>query len=325
MSQARGSNARFAIFQDEATYATAPGSPTGAKLYLTSFGVQASQPKEQSRVLTGTRGRPKPYNMNRAVQGAIGVEIGAENIGFLLRHTMGSVATTGSGPYVHTLTIGSLPLSFPLEVDYGSAISGNRYMRYLGCRINQATFTFPQAGACTASFDIMGAKEVADSSPLDASISDTGHTTFDAFSASIQEGGASIATVKSVEFSIRNNQDGDGYAIGGAGIRRAMPEGFAEVSGRLTALFESDALLNKAVDQTDSSLLITLSRGDGLGSAGNESISWEIANLTYERTTPPVNGPAGIVIDLSFTGWFDGTGSSLKVIIKNALSALTAS
>lgn len=325
MSQARGSNARFAIFQDEATYATAPGTPTGAKLYLRSFGVQASQPKEASQILSGHRARPKPYQMNRTVQGQLVTEIGAENIGFLLRHALGGVATTGAGPYSHVLTLDSLPGSFPLEVDYGPAISGDRYISYLGCRVNQATFTFPAAGACTASFDIMGAKEAADSSPLDASVSDTGHTTFDAFSASIEEGGASIAVVKSVEFTLNNNLDGDGYAIGGGGIRRALPEQFAVVTGRLSALFESDALLAKALDQTDSSLLITLSRGDGLGSAGNESIAFELTNITYERTTPAVQGPAGVVVDISFQSWSDGTDHGLEITLKNALSALTVS
>jgi hypothetical protein len=320
--QARGSGATFAIFQDETTYGTAPGSPAGAKLYLRSFGVQAQQGQESSQVITGNRARPKPYLTNRNIQGQLTGEINAENLGFLLRHALGVVSTTGTGPYQHAINIGALPESFTLEVDYGSAISGSgRYIQYSGCRVNQATFSFPQAGACTFSMDVVGAQETPASSPLDATLTDTGHTTFDAFSATIEEGGSAVADIKSVEITLNNNLDTDGFVLGGGGVRGALPEGFAVVTGRLTALFDSATLMNKTLNQTESILFIGLSRGSGSGAAGNEAIQFHVPKLVYDRHTPPVPGPAGILAELSFTAFKD-TDVPFYVTLNNALPSL---
>jgi hypothetical protein len=322
MSQARGTGATFALYE-ESTYGAAPGTPDGKKLYLSSFGLALQQNRTASNVLSGERSRTEPYLGNKSVQGNLATEIGAENLPWLLKHALGAVATTGSGPYTHVLTIAnSLPTGLTLEVDYGAAISGSgRYVSYNGCRVNQMTLSFPQEGACTASFDLMGAKAVAGSAALDATLTDTGHTTYSAFSSTIQEGGSAIATVRSAEIVLANDLDGQGYVIGGGGELGQLPEGFASISGTLTVLFSSAALMNKALSDTASSLAITLARGDGLGSAGNESMLFEVEQLKYEPSTPAVEGPAGVVQTLKFQGYRSGSAKGLKITVKNAVAS----
>lgn len=322
MPQARGSQGVFALFT-ETTYGTDPGSPAGQKLYLTRFGVQSTQSRIDSNTLTASRERAKPAAGNIGVAGAVACEIGAEWMGTLLKHALGSNATTGAGPYTHTMTLGDLPVGMVLEKDHGSNISGSgRYEKFNGCRVARCGFEFPTEGYCTAGFDVIGAKDTLGASPLDASLDDNGHTPFSAFDATIQEGGGAIAVVTAASIQLDNGLDDSVFTVGGAGVRRALPEGFATVSGQISALFEDATLLNKAIGGTETSLKITLSRGTGAGSAGNESIEFFVQQMLYERATPPVEGPRGLLITLPFKAYKSGSNSALKITLKNAVSAI---
>lgn len=322
MPQARGSQSAVAIF-DESTYATDPGAPDGTKLYIVDSGVRAAQSLLLPNSLTSTRARSRSKRGNVNVSGSVNTEISAENIGKILKHAMGANTTTGAGPYTHTLTIGSLPVSMVLEHDFGANISGaGRYEKFNGCRIRGASFNFPQEGYCTASFDVLGAKRTLGSAALDATITDNGHTPFSSFEGSMQEGGSAIATVTQLQFSIDNDLDDSVYCWGGSGQRRAAPEGFATISGTLTALFEDAMLINKGINDTASSIKVTLTRGTGLGSSGNESIEFFLQNLVYEQTSPGIPGPRGLLLSLPFQGFITGGTSPLQVTIKNAISAI---
>lgn len=322
MPQARGTQTTVAIFE-ESTYATDPGTPDGKKLYVVTSGLKGAQSLLNSNTLNSSRARARPARGNIDPSGPLLVEIGAENIGTLLKHAMGSNTTTGASPYTHTLTLGSLPTGLVIEHDFGSNISGSgRYEKFNGVRVGRASFSFPTEGYCTGSFDLMGAKTTLGSAPLDATLTDTGHTPFSSFQATILEGGSAIATVTDCTIDIDNELDSSVYAIGGAGQRRALPEGFATVSGSITALFEDAALLTKAINDTASSLKITLSRGTGLGSAGNESIEFLVQNLVYERTSAPIDGPNGLKITLLFRAFRLSTDNGLQVIIKNAVATI---
>ena len=326
MPQARGTDSVFALYE-ESTYATNPGVPAGQKLYLTANNIQAAQPRIPSNTLLGNRERSEGLLDNINVSGTLDCEIGAEWMGTLLKHTLGNNATTGADPYTHTMDLqADLPTGLIIETDYGSAISGSGRVKYFnGCKIGGVTFNFPTAGPLTASFSLVGAKETSATSALDASLDDNGHTSFGGFDiGTIEEGGGAIATVQSATITLDNGLDESLYVIGGAGQRRALPEGFATVTGTVVALFEDATLLTKAENSTESSLKIIASRGDGLGSAGNESMEWFVQQLKYARNSVPVPGPEGLLVSLNFESYLnsDGTTSALQMITKNAVATV---
>jgi len=322
MPQARGTQTVTALFQ-ETTYNTTPGTPSGQKLYLTANQIQAQQNRLDSNTLTNSRERDQPIAGNINVAGPLNFELGAEWIGTLMKNAMGTNATTGAGPYVHTMTLGDLPAGMVIEKDFGANISGSgRYQYYNGCKVATAAFDFPAEGFPTGSIAITGAKETASATPLDATLDDNGNTPFSAFQATILEGGSSIATVTAASINLDNGLDESVYVVGGAGERTALPEGFATISGSITALFEDATLLNKAINGTESSLKITLSRGDGLGSSGNESMEFFVQQLLYERTSPPITGPAGIQITLPFKSYIKGSTSAMQFTLKNAVATI---
>lgn len=322
VDQARGTQTTVALFEED-TFGADPSVPDGQLLYHTGTGLSKQQNLLDSATITAARGKAKPFKGNINDSGAIGMELSAESIGTLLKHTMGDNTTTGAGPYSHALKIGDLPLSLTVEVDYGASQAGaSRFLKHQGCRVNSAAFEFPTEGACTASFDMVGANAVPSATALDATLTDNGETTFSSFEASIEEGGAGIAIVKTCSINISNELDQDSYVIGSGGKRVALPEGQAMVTGSITALFAGTALLDKALAGTTSSLKITLSRGDGLGSAGNESIEFDIPNLVYEVATPPVDGPGGILITLPFKAFASGAELGMNITLKNAVAAI---
>jgi len=102
----------------------------------------------------------------------------------------------------------------------------------------------------------------------------------------------------------------------------ALPEGFSTVSGTITALFESDALLTKAINGTESSLKIALSRGTGLGSAGNEYMELFVQQLQFERTSAPIEGPNGLLLTMPFQAYISGSTSALQAVVKNTVSSI---
>lgn len=322
MPQARGTQTT-SVLVEEATYKTTPGVPAGQKLYLTSNTITAQQNLLDSNTLQSDRERGEPKQGNINVTGTLNFELAAEWTGTLMKHIHGTNATTGSDPYTHTMELGDLPVGFIVEKDFGSNISGSgRYVYDNGCRVASATFDFPNEGYPTCTVNVIGALETADSTPLDASVDDEGHTSFSAFEATIQEGGGAISTVTQCSFTIDNGLDDSVFVLGGAGKRATLPDGFATVTGSLTSLFDSYTLINKAINSTETSLQIVLSRGDGLGSAGNESMDFHLQQMKYELTSQPIDGPAGLITTLNFKGYKSGSTSAVETIIKNAVATV---
>lgn len=322
MPQATGRAANFNIYDNDAdNYGQDPGTPSADKLYLKSCGLSVSQAKQKTETLNGNRYHGKPDNANVDAVGPLVAEIGAENIGKLLKHSFGTVNTTGANPYVHTITIGDLPDDFLIEKDFGSAISGaGTVEKFVGCRVASMEIDMPNEGYAMATFNVQAANSSNETAALDGTPTDNGHTAFSVFAlGTIEEGGSAIATVKSCKFTLNNDLDTDGYVLGAAGVRTQLPDGEALVSIEFTALFDSAALLTKAENSTATSFKIILTRGDGLGSAGNESIEFECAAMVYDRTSAPVEGPKGLLINMKATGY---DANALKCILKNAVATL---
>lgn len=324
--QVAGINARFALY-NEAAYNTALVAPEGWKLYLRSFGLRPRQNRIDSQILLGVRSRSRPTAGNKTVEGDLVTEIAAESIGPLLRHAMGDYDVDGGDPYTHTLGLGDLPAGMLLEKDHGSVISGSgRFERYSGCKIGKMSLVFPQEGYPLATFSVVGAAMTPQAAILDASGTpwDPGHASFSAFEGTMEEGGSAIATVTAAKIDLDNDLDDSSYAYGGAGIRRRLKEGFATVSGELTALFEDYSLLTKAIAGTETSLKVVLQRGTGAGSDGNEYIEFLVQQMLYEMTSAPIEGPRGLQVTLPFKGYAseDLEDPGLIVTIKNAVPSI---
>lgn len=309
--QARGTNYSSSIIS-EAKYGEINTSPSARKVYLVSDAMAAKQSKIQDDTLRKGRGRGKPGDDNLDPGGTITMNIGAESLGVWLRHAMGVVVSSGTPGVLHTFTPAiaaevALP-SFTYE-RYFPFSSASKYERFLGCKINTVEWSFPVKGYPTIAFGIVAAGHELSDVPVDATPTDYGHTSFTAFNASLTQDGAAVAKITDVKIQQSNDLDTDGYSIGTGGVRTQLPEGFFGVTGNFSARFDNMAYMNAALAGADHSMVLRLARGSGNGTAGNEMVEITIDPIVYERNSPQINGPKGIMLDVPFQNYDpDGSG-----------------
>lgn len=317
MPQAKGALGQI-IIQEETTYGVDPAAPDAHKVHFEDCSIKMSRGQEQSAVIQSNRNPSKSARGNTDVAGPLSTELQAY-IALLFKAALGSVATTGVGPYVHTFKVGSSLPSYLIERGFTDL---GQFFKYNGCKVNKLSLSVTPSGFQKISFDFVGAKETISAVSFDATPVDLGKQSFDGFSiGTIEEGGAAIADVVGIDgLSIENGLDTDQYSIGGGGIRDDLPEGMVRVSGTLKARFTSLTLYNKAIADTESSLKVTYLFGDGLGSAGNESLEFFIPELTYAPNSPVISGPKGVLVDLPFEAYYDNSAeaSALQIILKNS-------
>lgn len=329
MPSATGAQARIAGFT-ETTYNTTPGVPDGRLIAVQNFNVRANEARDQDPTLSGYRGQSRSVAGRREVSGSATVSLAPESIGFWLAHILGKPTVTGAGPYTHSFSIAqsganALPVGAEFEVDYGANIgTPGRYVLYKGVRVNQAVFNFPTQGPSTAQIDLLGADFDAEGvAPTDATLTDTGHSAWSAKQVTlVLDGGATEVCFESLSVTFGNDLDADQWCVGNGGVRHALPEGFFICTGQGVVYFDTAALMNKALNDEDAAIAITLSRGDGLGTAGNESLVITIPLAVFEANTPPIEGPRGIKFQANFTAHRTTGEIGVTAVLKNALAAV---
>ena len=315
MGQATGSNSKL-IYDQETTFGITPAAPAAIVAYFSDEGFSQDIEQISSNIIRGNRNPTMPFTGNRSVKGSLTSELAPYGQATLLKHLLGSVTTSGTSPYTHVFKVGALPTSLCFEKQF---LDLGKYFLYNGCRISKASFDFKPAGAIAVSFDFAGRKETAGAASFDAAPLDLGHLPFEGFQSAIQEGGSDIGTVTALKFDIDNDIQSDLYTIGGGGLVHSLPEGNVKVSGSATVIFDSVALYDKAVAGTESKIKVTLTKGDGLGSAGNESIEFLIPEVKFKATTPTIKDAKGLMLEMPFEAFYHDSSeaSAVQITLKS--------
>lgn len=322
MGQVSGADT-VVLIADQDAYGAMNGTPEAMILPRTSFGLQPNQNEIDSEVIRSGRGSSESMLGNKSPAGPIATEIGAQSIGKMLKHLLGTVVTTGSGPYEHTITPGALPPGFTAELDHGTELSGvGRFMRYIGCKIASAELTFPQEGPATISMTVSAKEDSPSDTTMDASPDDHGHVSFSMFEASIKENNVTIGEVQQVTTNVENNLDESNYTIGSGGTKRDAKEGRVKVGGQVQAAFESLDLYNKARNRTETSIEIVLQKGTGDGSAGNEYFKLTLPQIKFVPTSPAIDGPGGVAVTFDYSAYEKAGDLGIEVVIRNEVAAL---
>jgi len=312
MGQQQGANVKL-VCQSETTFGQVPG--TSDPLYITfvSESIRQSRNLVSSKSIRQDRNPNMPVRGNLDVAGDLTFELAWAH-GRILRHALGNyTAVSGSSMFTHTMSIGtSLPIGLTIEKQFADLATA-QYFQYSGLKVNSLKMAFSPEGfiECTASF--MGKKETVAASSAFTLPTDLGHQPWDGVSIVIQEGAGTpttLAVCSKIDFSLENNLDGSSYVIDSTSQRHSIPAGTAKVSGNLTALFEDVVLYNKAVNYTESQIVITLTRGTGAGTTGNEKLTITIPELVYKPQAPVTPGPQGVVVDLPFEAYYDNASQA---------------
>jgi hypothetical protein len=320
MTQQRGSTSQILI-DDETTYAVSPTTPNASVLPFVTETLRMSRDMVQSATIMASRSARKPVRGKLNVAGDINFEL-APQYGRLLRHLFGNYASSGSAaPYTHTFKIGNLPAGMVVEKQFADV---GKFFLYNGCKIATFKTSVSPSGMISSSVGLIGAEEIVSTSSIDTTPINLGHTPFDGFSASILQGGASLATGTKIDFQIDNGLDQDQYVIDGTGRRRSLPEGTAKVSGTLEVLFDSTTLYDLAVNNTETTLQLDFVLGTGTGaSVGNEKLSFIFEEMLFSPQASVVDGPKGLKYNLPFVAYYNDAAdaSSCREVLLSPVAA----
>ena len=292
MTQARGGNAKV-IMGFESTFGTEASA--GFTMPVNSSELHSNRNIQAAATIVGSRNPVEPFQGNLAVEGSIVVPLDSDAFWYWLKAAFGAPSTSGSGPYIHEFKVPANQLSLTLEHQY---VDLTKYATFTGCKISQWSMEIGGDGELVSNFDLVGAAEEITGTPFDASPTALTIRRLNNFQATLEEGGAELANARTVSFTVNMGLDTDQYVIGGAGALGAIPEGIISVAGNVTTLFESVALLDKAIASTESSLEITVTID------ANYNLVIKFPEIQYARNTPGITGPGGILVSLDFQGYY---------------------
>jgi hypothetical protein len=122
-----------------------------------------------------------------------------------------------------------------------------------------------------------------------------------------------------VDFTLDNGLDDSQYVVGGAGALSELPENMASLTGSVTALFQSNALLLKAINNTESSLQLAWTDG-------TDSLTFDIPEIYLEAAAPTVDATRGVLITLPFKAHYQDHADAtiLKSTLVNTIVSYAA-
>jgi hypothetical protein len=201
------------------------------------------------------------------------------------------------------LKAGTTRRSFTIQRKFGD-LSPAEYHTYKGCEINSIALSISPNAMVGCTFGVVGKDLTLATSPITGSTfaADAGNIPFDSFTGSIQEGGSTIATVTSIEFTLENGLE-PLFSVGSQTTNRPSI-GRSRVTGTLTTYFSSKTLYEKFLNETSSSITLTLLDLDG------NSYEFDFSNVKYNSGQPDVSGEGAITIAMDFVALFDSTDDS---------------
>ena len=128
----------------------------------------------------------------------------------------------------------------------------------------------------------------------------------DSFTGTLQEAGVPIAVITEISLSLENALEARFVVGSKQSIRPSI--GRSNVTGQVTAYFENSALLDKFINETESSIVFELPDG-----AGNK-YTFTLPRIKYTGGQPDVDGEGPITLAMPFQALLDPTtGTNIRI------------
>lgn len=298
MTIAQGS--RYEIsYVKEVVHGTTPVSPAMKRLRSTGGGMNMAKESFQSAELRSDRQLVSLRHTTRSIAGAVPFELSYTSFDDILENALFGTWTS------NILKAGVTPSSFSIERRY---LDISQFLLYTGCMVNTLSLSIPASGGVTGSFDFVGRNMSTSTTtvgaPTDVALTDP----FTSDGGVIQEGGATVAFVTGLELSLTNNISPN-YAVG-SNFSREQTYGRSILTGTVTAFFENLTLLNKFINETESSITVTLT-----DPAAND-LTISIPRIKYTGGEVPVEGEGSVTLSLPFQALRDPVQGTNIVITR---------
>jgi hypothetical protein len=188
-----------------------------------------------------------------------------------------------------------------------------KYQLFNGCAVDGMDMSVSTESMVTGSFNLIGMSAAAIAASSVSTLTPvvgSGNTPYAAFDGAIFENGEVNAVITAFDFTVTRNRST--VPVVGSKFSPDVFEGTAMIEGTLSAYFESDTMFNKFVNETESTIVISLV--DPSSSSNFFTLTFPRIKYNGANMDPPQQGP--IVQDMPFKA-LKATG------LANAMSTAT--
>lgn len=294
----------------EATYGTTPATPafkpirhTGTTLGLSKESLQSEELRDDRQIADFRHGAYQ-------VGGDINIELSYGSFDDLLEAVLlGTWAVDGGGTGIDRLKAGVTRRSFTVERFFGDILSADKpYHRFTGVEFNTLSLAINANAMITGSFGVLG-QGMSTGTAIIAGATYAAATTtspLDSFTGTLSEAGTPIAVITEISLSLENSLEARFVVGSKQSIRPSI--GRSNVTGQVTAYFENSALLDKFINETESSIEFELPDG-----AGNK-YTFTLPRIKYTGGQPDVDGEGPITLSMPFQALLDATTGTNLII-----------
>lgn len=297
MTIATGSRHSMA-YVPEVAYGTTPATPAFKMIRHNGTTLALSKTVYTSAELRADRQITDLRHGTRKVGGNITSELSGGAFDDFMAAAMGGAWTTG------VLKAGTTRQSFTIERNFADI---GQYLRYTGVELDGFDITVKAEGIVPIVFTVMGQDQASATAPVTGATYAAAPTNrpYDGFSGTIKEGGTTIAVLTEVKLTLKNNM-AEVYVVGSPDTLEPSI-GKSAVTGTVTAYFQDASLLDKFVNETESSIEFTLTDG-------TNSYDFLIPRVKYTGAPPNVSSDKPITLAMPFSALLDSvTGTNLQI------------
>jgi hypothetical protein len=292
MPFAQGARSRLSVAA-EAGFGALPTSPSFATLPYRSHSLDLTKERVTGSDILSDRMQSVDRHGNRAVGGGVEVDLRRGDYDLLLESAFFNTFDTNDH-----LTVGTTPRFLRFE---DAALDITQFRQFSGCLVNTATFSIAPNQMVQATFDIVGRNMIQTTATQGAPATPGVFEPFDSFNGALLEGGIGtadgICIVSALTFSIANDVSPAHVILCEANKDQAaqMQFGMATVEGTMTVYYEDAALINKFLNETETSLSVTVD--DPTGANG---YTFYMPRIKYNGAPVPVANMQSRFIELPF-------------------------
>jgi hypothetical protein len=290
----------------ESAYGTTPTTPALKTLPITGTTLALSKETFQSQILRSDRQISDFRHGTKQVGGEINVELKAIDFDDVLQALLGGTWTED------VLKAGTTRRSFTLIREFADSGDATKFHRFTGVEFNTLKLNATPGGIVTATLGVIGKGLSLDAAkPTDSTTAEANATqVFDAFGGTVKEGGSTIAVVTELSLNLDNGM-GARFVVGSAETLQPS-QGRSNLTGQVTAYFEDHALLNKFINETESSLQFTLTDG-------TNSYEILVPRIVYSGGQPDVSGEGPVTLAMPFQALLDSDTTDTNIQITRTI------
>lgn len=301
MAFSQGSRSSLSYIK-ETSYGTVPSTPTFAYLPIRTHSLDLTRDLLEGNDIQADRmPRVLRHGNNRAA-GSIEVDLRQGDFDELFESAFMSTFST------NVLKVGTTPLYMAFE-DAAADIS--EYRLYTGHAVSTMNVSMAPNQMVTCTFGMVGKNVTQASSTASTGgtpTASTGNAPFDSYNATISEGGSALASASALDFTLSNNLD-PAFVIGSKDAAQLI-YGRAMVEGTLSVYYESEALINKFLNETSTSLSVAMSSSE----AEDDTYTFVFPNIRYTSASIPLGGEGARIVTLAFRGLYNaGTATNIQL------------